>query len=301
MLTLLILAGAALLAAVALVSGNNLSACVGTVIGAGILRRRTGIILGVAGYISGLILQGHYLADAATKLLPVTSSTIITEALLVTVIVFMIGHVLKAPLSLTMSLVGLITGISVANHQAIDVHYFDRIAIMWIAAPLIAICSAYVATKLLNRSTPRNVWHRVSVYKILLIVVSFLAAYVLGANTVALMVSVAGFNTTNIFIATIGIIAGCFLLSSRELKRVGHELFSLRYSNALVTLANSVVLVEIATLFGLPLSNTQTLSAGLFGSGLSYRQRCISMKPFAIIVVGWVLAPLASFIVGYFI
>lgn len=299
MQTLEIILAAALLAAVALVAGNNLSACVGTAIGAGILSRRAGIALGIAGYIAGLLLQGSSMIYAVHKLLPSPSALFVTEALSVTVAIFIIGHLMKAPLSLTMSLVGLITGISVAHHLTVDSAYFSEVAAMWVIAPVLAIVSSYALTKILSRSDTADIWRRVSVFKILLLVMSFLAAYVLGANTVALMVAVAGFNTIDIAVAIIAVIAGCSLLSSRELKRIGHDLFSLRYSNALVTLANSVILVEMATLFGIPLSNTQTLSAGVFGSGLSYRQRYISVKPFAVIVGGWILAPAISFLVGY--
>ncbi len=298
-LTLAIIMAAALFAAVALVSGNNLSACVGTAVGAGIFSRRAGIALGASGYIAGLLLQGNSMIYAAHKLLPSSSALLVTEALSVTVAVFIIGHLMKVPLSLTMSLVGLITGISVAHHLPIDGAYFSEVAAMWIIAPVLAAFSSYIFTRILNNSPSSDIWRRVSIFKMLLLAMSFLAAYVLGANTVALMVSVAGFNTIDVVVATLAIIAGCSLLSSRELKRVGHDLFSLRYSNALVTLANSVMLVEIATIFGIPLSNTQTLSAGVFGSGLSYRQRYISVKPFAIIVLGWLLAPATSFLVGY--
>jgi PiT family inorganic phosphate transporter len=291
----------ALLAAVALVAGNNLSACVGTTIGSGILGRKSGTALGIAGYILGLLIQGSYLERAAAKLLPFPTPAIVTEALAVTVVVFLIGHFLKAPLSLTMSLVGLMAGISYAHHQFIHLNYFGDVAAMWIIAPILAIASAFILTRLVNNSDPKDIWNRVALYKIMLIAASFLASYVLGANTIGLMVSVAGYNLQNLVVAMAAIIIGAILLSSRELRRVGHELFSLRYSNALITLANSILLVELATLFGIPLSNTQTLSAGLFGSGLSYRQRYISMKPFAIIVLGWIIAPAASFIAGYLI
>ena len=301
MQTFYITTAIALLAAVSLVAGNNLSACVGTTIGSGILGRKSGIALGTLGYILGLLIQGSYLEKAASRLLPFPTPAIVTEALAVTVIVFLIGHFLKAPLSLTMSLVGLMAGISYAHHQSIDLHYFGEVAAMWVVAPLVALVSAFILTKAVNRSDPRDIWNRVAVYKIMLIAASFFASYVLGANTIGLMVSVAGYSLPNLIVAIAAIVIGTVLLSSRELRRVGHELFSLRYSNALITLANSILLVELATLFGIPLSSTQTLSAGLFGSGLSYKQRYISMKPFAVIVLGWIIAPAASFLAGYLI
>ena len=99
---------------------------------------------------------------------------------------------MKAPLSLTMSLVGLIRGISVAHHLTVDSAYFSEVAVMWVIAPVLAVVSSYALTKILSRSDTADIWRRVSAFKILLLVMSFLAAYVLGANTVALMVAVAG-------------------------------------------------------------------------------------------------------------
>jgi PiT family inorganic phosphate transporter len=75
----------------------------------------------------------------------------------------------------------------------------------------------------------------------------------------------------------------------------------MRYPNATVALLTSTFLVEIATIFKIPLSNTQTMSAALFGTAISYRTKFISLKPFAIIVAGWIIAPMLSFAIGLII
>jgi phosphate/sulfate permease len=56
--------------------------------------------------------------------------------------------------------------------------------------------------------------------------------------------------------------------------------------------------VEAATIFNIPLSNTQTTTAAVFGTGFAYKTRFVSLKPFLIILLGWVAAPLLSFFVG---
>ncbi|HMK84194.1 MAG TPA: hypothetical protein VK503_10795 [Candidatus Bathyarchaeia archaeon] len=60
----------------------------------------------------------------------------------------------------------------------------------------------------------------------------------------------------------------------------------------------STLLVEFATLFSIPLSNTQTLSTSVLGEGLSYRYKFISARPYTIIIVGWIIAPLLSLLFG---
>ncbi len=75
----------------------------------------------------------------------------------------------------------------------------------------------------------------------------------------------------------------------------------MRYPNATASLVTSTFLVEAATLFNVPLSNTQALSAAVFGIGISYKSKFVSTKPFLISVVSWVIAPILSFAIGLII
>jgi phosphate/sulfate permease len=80
---------------------------------------------------------------------------------------------------------------------------------------------------------------------------------------------------------------------------MSQEFYLMRYSNAVVTLATSSILVELAAFLNIPLSNTQTTAAAVFGTGVSYKSKFMSLKPFLTIVAGWVAAPLLSFLIGY--
>ena len=99
-------------------------------------------------------------------------------------------------------------------------------------------------------------------------------------------------------LAVVAIFIGAFFLSAGEIRRVSEELFLMRYPNATATLLTSTVLVEAATLLNIPLSNTQALSAAVFGAGISYKSKFVSVKPFLVIVLSWVVAPLLSFAIG---
>src|SRR5438552_2715492 len=52
------------------VGGNNLSACCGPLIGSGMVSRRTGILIAIAGYILGLALEGPKLFRVSEIFLP---------------------------------------------------------------------------------------------------------------------------------------------------------------------------------------------------------------------------------------
>ncbi len=285
---------------VMLVSGNNLSACVGPAIGSRILGKNFGILLGAVGFTSGLLIQGTLMKKSVDTLLPNVTPELQAEALLVTIVIFVIADVMRVPLSYTMSLTGLLAGLSIARGSLIDQGYIFTVVVMWVVAPVVAIIFVFFALKLFHTKS-KDIWKRLKIYKIAIIIFSFSSAYVLGANTLGLIVATGSESIIAIVLAVIAIFIGSFFFSAGEIKRVSQELFLMRYPNTTVTLLASTVLVEIATVFNIPLSNTQTLSAAVFGAGISYKGRFMSLKPFLTIVVGWIVAPLLSFTLGLLI
>jgi PiT family inorganic phosphate transporter len=287
--------------AVMLVSGNNLSACVGPAVGSRIISKRFGMLLGAAGFSLGLVAQGMGMIKTVNVLLPNVALQFRAEALLVAIIIFVAADLIRVPMSLSMSLVGLLAGLSIASGTLTNSAYVAEVVAMWVAAPLIAIVFAFYLIRILNRRWPENIWRRLQTYKILLIVLAFSTSYVLGANTLGLIVATGGFNITTIIAAIVAIFIGTLYLSAGEIRRVAQELFLMRYPNATATLVVSTVLVEASTILNIPLSNTQALAAAVFGTGISYKSKFVSLKPFLLIALSWVIAPLLSFTIGLII
>ena len=293
-----VLLGAGLFLAVALVSGNNLSACVGTAIGGRVITARTGMALGAAGFVVGVMIQGQSMLRTVNSILPLSDPLVISKALFVIVFIFLLANMIRIPLPLTMSLVGLLMGVASAHHLQMQTGFLITVIAVWFVAPALALVLAFYSIRLLDRIKPVDFWRRISAYKMILVVFAFLNSYVLGANTLGLLVAMTGFNRLSIVVGILGILVGSFFLSAGPIKRLGQDMFSLRYSNALLALITSTILVEFATFFSIPLSNTQTSSASVLGEGLSYRHKLISAWPFTVIVVGWIIAPLLSFTFG---
>jgi PiT family inorganic phosphate transporter len=283
---------------VTLWAGNNLSACVGPVIGARILTKQRGALLGIAGFTVGLLVQGSGMTHAIGLLLPNATAQLEVEALLVAIAIFVIAHLVRVPMSFSMSLAGLLAGLSVARGMTTDLSFLAEIALMWVIAPVSATLLAFNLVRIINRRKVKEVWHRIRFYKGLLIVLSFTTAYVSGANTLGLIVATGGFNLATIIAAITGIIIGSLFLGEGVIRRISQEFYMMRYSNATIALGASTVLVEVAAVLHIPLSATQTAAAAVFGTGLSYKAKFMSLKPFLTIVAGWVIAPLISFAIG---
>jgi phosphate/sulfate permease len=116
-----------------------------------------------------------------------------------------------------------------------------------------------------------------------------------------MVVATGGFDLAEVLAAVAAVFVGSFFLGEGAIRRVSEEFYLMRYTNATATLVTSTVLVEAATVFNIPLSNTQTTSAAVFGTGVSYKTKLVSLKPLLAIIAGWVVAPLLSFAIGYLI
>jgi inorganic phosphate transporter, PiT family len=287
--------------AVMLVAGNNLSACVAPAIGSRIVTKRFGVLVGAAGFSAGLLVQGPGMIQSVSTLLPNASSVVRAEALLVAIIVFVIAYRIRVPVSLSMALVGLLAGLSIAEKLPANSMFVGEVVLTWVLVPLIAFGLAFGLIRFLNRGRPTNFWHRLQAYKVLLIVASFTTAYVTGANTLGMIVATGGFDLATVLAAIAAIFIGSFFLSAGPIRRISEEFFLMRYASAAVTLVTSSILVEAATFFNVPLSITQTTSTAVFGVGLSYQTKFVSAKPFLKVLAGWVIAPLVSFAIGLLI
>ncbi|MDA8054087.1 MAG: inorganic phosphate transporter [Thermoplasmatales archaeon] len=281
-----------------LVSGNNLSVSVGTLIGAKIVRRSTGILIGILGYSAGLILEGDKLRYAASALLP-HSFFYISIALLISILAFTLATVLRSPLSLTMVLVGTVIGMSIHLGKIPEESLLMLIVIMWIASPIMSVAISYFSNKILLRRTSGDIWKTATALKWLLVCAAFFTSFTLGANTLGFILNLVGGGISVTAVMVVSIAIGSIFFSKGAIRRVGEEMYSMRYSSAVVSLLSSAVFVEIATILGIPLSNSQTLSASVVGSGLSYKFKAINLRPFLLIVATWIISTFLGLFLGY--
>ena len=131
--------------AVMLVSGNNLSACVGPAVGSRIISKRFGMLLGSTGFTLGLVAQGAGMTKTMNILAPSMALPFRAEALLVAIIIFVIADLIRAPVSVSMSLVGVFAGLSVATGALSNGFYVAEVVALWVAEPLIAIFFSFSA------------------------------------------------------------------------------------------------------------------------------------------------------------
>jgi len=278
---------------IVLVSGNNAQASIGNLIGAKAVRTRTALLVEVLGVSLGLLLQGNIMAKAASNLAKGLSSEMVLVVLTTTLALFVVAHFARLPLSLTHMLPALLVGVSLAFTS-----YFFYMVLAWMAAPAAALVATPLIARLAARPGANDFWAKIEVYKALLILVSFMFAFTLGANTIGLVVAVEGFGGLSIPLAIAGVVIGTFFLSAGEIRRVSSEMFDLGYSNATSSMLTSALLVEGSTLIGIPMANTMVQNTAVFGAGLSYKTRFFSAKSFVLVALSWIVFPAAGIAAG---
>ncbi len=282
----------------AFVAGNNVSVSIGTIVGSRVVSRRFGLLIGIVGLCSGLVLEGGFLSDSLSKVMPQTNMLILT-VLLISTLMFMFASIVRVPLSLIMAIVGTAIGVSLRTGYNFDSYYITLVILAWIIAPPLSIASSYFLNKKLGDAGTVNVWKSAKIYKISLIILSIITSFSLGANTFGLLSSIDRNNIYTVPVMVISIILGALLLSKGVLKRVGQDVYSMRYRSALVSLLVSSVLVEAATFLSLPLSGTQTMTSSVFGTGLSYKTKVIGSRSYMLVVLMWIISPLIGISLGF--
>jgi len=293
-IALLLLAVATIL--ILLVSGNNAQASIGNLIGANVVNTRTALVIETVGVSLGLLFQGTSMTTAATNLAKGVSSQTLLTVLTITLALFIVAHFARLPLSLTHILPALLAGVALAFNP-----YFFIMISAWVAAPVAALVATPFIARLSANLGANDFWDKIEVYKALLILVSFMFAFTLGANTIGLIVAVEGFGGFAVPLAIAGVVIGTFFLSAGEIKRVSSDMFDLGYSNAMSSMLTSAILVEASTLVGIPMANTMVQNTAVFGVGVSYKTRFFSAKPFFLIALSWIVFPAAGIAAGVLI
>lgn len=284
----------------AVVSGNNLSACCGTVIGSRMVNRRSGILIAVAGYLLGLSIEGPKLFRVRQAFLPTETSTEIFSILLATLLIFIGGELTGIPLSLSKALTGTILGVSFAIGTLQQTDYLILILVFWVSAPIVATALGLFFVRLDDRYSVRNLWVKLSLLKVGLVAMAFISAYVTGSNALGLIAGVPSNQPQSATIAVgIGSVLGVFVLGRGALRRLTEGIYSLRYPNAFYSQLLGAGTIELANQLGVPLSTTETVSSGIIGSGLASKMRVMNPRNVFLIIASWVVSPALGFLLGY--
>jgi phosphate/sulfate permease len=314
---------------------NDASHIFGSAVGSKMVTFRKAAIIASIFFILGAVIQGSGTSHTLGKLGAVNAiGGSFTVALAAAITIYMMTK-FALPISTTQAIVGAIIGWNFFTGNHTDSKTLSTIVAAWVAGPVIGAVFAillYILVKKFKRSARIHLIRFESYIKTGLIVVGAFGAYSLGANNIAnvMGVFIPAFNLQDlnlgIFILNsnqqlfllggLAIATGIITYSWKVMETIGSNILELSSEAALVVvLAQSLVLFIFSSSglsaffvnMGLPpipmvpVSSSQVIVGCILGIGLYKGARNINFKVLREIALAWVVSPVASGLLTFFL
>lgn len=314
---------------------NDASHIFGSAVGSKMVSFRKAAIIASVFFILGAVIQGSGTSHTLDKLGSVNAiGGSFTLAFAAAVTIYMMTK-FALPISTTQAIVGAIIGWNFFTGNHTDSKTLERIVSAWVAGPVIGAAFAillYICVKKFKRSAKIHLIRFESYIKTGLIVVGAFGAYSLGANNIAnvmgVFVPAFHLNDLNLWIITLNSSQQLFLLgglacatgiltySYKVMNTIGNNILELSSEAALVVVLAQALVLFIFSSTGLsnlfikaglppipmvPVSSSQVIVGCILGIGLYKGARNINFKVLGEIGLAWIISPVASGLLTFFL
>ena len=313
---------------------NDASHVFGSAVGSKMVTFRKAAIIASVFFILGAVLQGSGTSHTLGKLGAVNAlGGSFTVALAAAITIYMMTK-FALPISTTQAIVGAIIGWNLFTGNHTDSKTLSTIVSAWVAGPVMGAVFAvllYLIVKKIKKSMRIHLIRFESYIRSGLIVAGAFGSYSLGANNIANVMGVflpafslndldLGLFTLNsaqqlFLLGGIAIATGIITYSWKVMDTLGNNILELSAESALVVvLAQSLVLFIFSSTglsaffvrLGLPaipmvpVSSSQVIVGCIIGIGLFKGARNINFKVLGEIGLGWIISPLSSGLLTFF-
>ncbi len=314
---------------------NDASHIFGSAVGSKMVTFRKAAIIASVFFILGAVIQGSGTSHTLDKLGAVNAiGGSFTLALAAAITIYMMTK-FALPISTTQAIVGAIIGWNFFTGNHTDSATLGKIISAWVAGPVIGAALAillYIIVKKFKKSARIHLIRFESYVKTGLILVGAFGAYSLGANNIAnvMGVFVPAFHLKNLdlWIFTLNSSQQLFLLgglacavgiltySQKVMNTIGNNILELSSEAALVVvlaqglvlfifsstgLSNLIVKAGLPPIPMVPVSSSQVIVGCILGIGLYKGARNINFKVLGEIGLGWIISPVASGLLTFFL
>ncbi|MGI9558456.1 MAG: inorganic phosphate transporter [Thermodesulfobacteriota bacterium] len=298
------------------VGANNSAAAMATSYGAGARTKRQAVVLIAVFAILGAVIAGAPVVETMGKgIVPqdvFSSDALLTALVLVIALVFVsVANISRVPVATTHAIVCSIAGIGL-YYGALNHERFIQIIGWWIAAPVLSWAVGFFVGKflyyrILNYFVDNFSEEGVSrVLKWCVTVSGTFLAFSAGANNSANAVGpIVGLglfeSSTGALFAGVAMAAGAIILGGRVLETVGKEITEICLIRAITVEATAAVIIVVASLYGIPVSITEIVTAGIVGFSCAQHGFGKTARNRHVLRIGffWVAVPCVTVAVGY--
>ncbi|MBK7713501.1 MAG: inorganic phosphate transporter [Bacteroidales bacterium] len=313
---------------------NDASHVFGSAVGSKMVTFRKAAIVASVFFILGAVLQGSGTSHTLGKLGAVNAlGGSFTVALAAAITIYMMTK-FALPISTTQAIVGAIIGWNFFTGNHTDSKTLSTIVSAWVAGPVMGAIFAvllYIIVKLFKKRLRIHLIRFESYVKTGLIVVGAFGSYSLGANNIANVMGVflPAFNLNDLnlglftltsaqqlfLLGGLAIATGIITYSWKVMDTLGNNILELSAEAALVVVLAQSLVLFIFSSSGLsmffvhhglpaipmvPVSSSQVIVGCIIGIGLLKGARNINFKVLGEIGLGWIISPLSSGLLTFF-
>ncbi len=262
----------------------------------GAVRARTALALMAPLALAGAALASTKVAGTVGHELVRGTPTRLGELVIVAVALGLTGvfNRLRIPTSTIQILVASVVGTAVAASVGVRWETIARLAIVWVAAPLVAAALGFAASKTLGGVRGGGA------LGLALVAVGCLASFTMGANDVSnasgalVGAHVLGAHAAGL-VCGAGIAAGVLVTGRPLLDRVAFDIVEVDRTTAAAAQLVQAAVVLVAVSFGLFTSLNQALVGGMAGAAGARGREAVHTRTLLAIARGWVTGPPAAF------
>ncbi len=299
---IVIILGTLFAVTVAIAVGNNMGVISGPTAGSRIVKRGTLSLLAVAGLLSGYFLEGWKLRTEYSNISALYSIVSILLAMVILALLTVGGFIT----SITQIFVGIYIGVLLLQGSSYGILIVGKIIGYWLITFILSVATSYIFMKVLGGRKSNALINNLLTLKIVSIILVFLTAYMLGANTIGFMTSfiptTVPSTITNILVV-VGIVAGIVVVrGGKGIAKLGSGFYGIRYSSSVIPYISTLLLTEIGTQLSIPLPMSISIFSGVLGAAVGMKLRLINPRDVSIyIIISWIIPLLISIIASYVI
>ncbi|MCY0876936.1 MAG: inorganic phosphate transporter [Firmicutes bacterium] len=295
------------------IGAHYTGACMGMPYGSGSIKIVPALVLMAILALIGATFASHHVETTVGLSIVNASQVTVVGALVIIIAAFVMTTIytaIKIPTSTIQILVFCVVGMALG--AGIQVHWLTilKLAIIWVAAPPIALCLGYLFTHALDRIVgfkPRQQENGATILRtlsVILVTVGAAASFVMGANDVSNATGV--FMMTHLFnvwiaglIGGIGLFIGVLTWGKPLLRKVAFDVVHVDLAMASAAQLVQAIVVFLAVVFGFFTSMNQALVGAMMGAGIARGTGTIQWKAISSIVKGWIIAPISGIVMTF--
>jgi phosphate/sulfate permease len=191
-----------------------------------------------------------------------------------------------------MTLAGALLGIMLVMNAPLNSMYMLYLFLAWGTYPLVGLLLSGLLYKKIRSAIVGRAWRGYIYEKIALLVTTGLLAYVFGANTLGLIFYLRGEGMFESILFIVSVALGFFLLGREVAYEIGLKIYNIGLTALLSAQLSTVILIEMATQLGIPVSLTQLMMISLIGPAITKKFKIINVSYVRKMVYLWVLSPI---------